>query len=168
MNYPGNNIKGWMTPKELQWLYERAKMMRAVVEVGAWLGRSTHALLSGCPGTVYVVDDWKLGEGGLTRRQAFGEFLQNVGAFKHLQSMRMSSIRASKAFQDGSVDMVFLDAAHDYDSVMADLEAWKPKVTKLICGHDYSKVWPGVVQAVDEFFQGSAKIHEAIWYKELA
>jgi hypothetical protein len=50
--------------------------------------------------------------------------------------------------------MVYIDAAHDYDTVKRDLETWSKKVKSggFICGHDYnSNSWPGVVQAVDEF-----------------
>ena len=45
----------------------------------------------------------------------------------------------SKFFLDHSLDMVFIDGAHDYESVMTDILSWLPKIKKngLICGHDY-------------------------------
>lgn len=60
----------------------------------------------------------------------------------------------TKVISDNSIDMVYIDAAHDYDTVKRDLETWSKKVKSggFICGHDYnSNSWPGVVQAVDEF-----------------
>lgn len=48
---------------------------------------------------------------------------------------------------------VYIDAAHDYESVAADIAAWWPRVLDggILAGHDYDATHPGVVQAVDEF-----------------
>jgi hypothetical protein len=51
------------------------------------------------------------------------------------------------------VDMVLLDGDHEYEGVVADIEAWLPKARKLLCGHDYGHPdYPGVARAVDEIF----------------
>jgi hypothetical protein len=49
------------------------------------------------------------------------------------------SVEAAKQFEDGYFDFVYIDANHTYESVIADLEAWYPKVRKggMIAGHDY-------------------------------
>ncbi len=59
----------------------------------------------------------------------------------------------------GRLDFVYLDARHDYRSVMADLEAWYPlvKTGGIIAGHDYKnsfvrKNLVEVKRAVDNFF----------------
>jgi hypothetical protein len=51
----------------------------------------------------------------------------------------MSSIEAAETYLDNSLDFVFIDAAHDYDSVKQDIISWLPKVKKggIISGHDY-------------------------------
>lgn len=48
------------------------------------------------------------------------------------------SLPASKRFADGELDFVYIDARHDYDGVLEDLEAWYPKVKSggIISGHD--------------------------------
>jgi hypothetical protein len=56
-----------------------------------------------------------------------------------------------------SVDFVYIDGGHDYDSVKSDIENWKNK-TRLIGFHDYAdkrknkhkKVFDGVIQAINE------------------
>lgn len=65
--------------------------------------------------------------------------------------------RAADEFADGSFDFVFIDADHSYDAAKDDIARWRPKVRKggWLGGHDYSKHFPGVIQAVDERF-GSA------------
>jgi hypothetical protein len=141
--YESPDIEGWMSPTELQWLYERAKEMQNVVEVGSWKGRSTHALLSGCKGTVHAVDHFK---GSLTERQTthlealvenvYTQFLANVGHFKNLKVIAEDSAIAASQFADRSVDMVFLDGDHSRSGCLADIKAWLPKTRLLLCGHD--------------------------------
>jgi hypothetical protein len=67
--------------------------------------------------------------------------------------IRASSPAAAEQVPD--VDMVFLDGNHEYEGVVADIEAWLPKTRKLLCGHDYNHPdYPGVAEAVDEIFAG--------------
>jgi hypothetical protein len=74
---------------------------------------------------------------------------------KPLIMMRMESIKAAAFIADNSLDMIFIDADHDYKSVMDDVKAWVPKVKLggIIAGHDYDPnggfdVW----KVVDEVF----------------
>lgn len=72
-----------------------------------------------------------------------------------IHPIRATSRRAAQLFADGEIDLVFIDACHDYAAVAEDIATWLPKVRPggIIAGHDYNReVWPGVVQAVDEAF----------------
>lgn len=152
---------GSMSPICLQWLFETAKKMKSVVEVGSYKGRSTHALLSGCPGKVYAVDHWIMMFGpraGHFREGALATFKENVGHFKNLNIIQASSLEAVSAFNDTSIDMVFIDGDHSYEGINADILAWLPKARKLICGHDYHGATPGVIQAVEELFLGRFRV----------
>jgi len=58
------------------------------------------------------------------------------------------------SIENESLDMVYIDASHEYEDVVIDLEISYEKVRKggFICGHDYvSPRFEGVVRAVDEF-----------------
>jgi len=59
-------------------------------------------------------------------------------------------VDAARSFNDESLDFVFIDAAHDYESVRADVRAWYPKVKTggVIAGDDAQ--WPGVLIGVLE------------------
>jgi glycosyltransferase involved in cell wall biosynthesis len=172
--YPGFcNITGMMTEQELRWLYQTASKMTSVVELGSWQGRSTHALLSGCQGTVYSIDHWDpnyIGIPDLNERiiaDNWKAFCENLKHFTNLQIIKMPSVKAATGFRDKSVEMVFVDADHKYESVIADVTSWLPKATKMICGHDYDPDrHPGVVKAVDEVF-GKVGHIDTIWFKEL-
>lgn len=143
---PGMHIWGWMAPAELDWLHDTAATMGSVAEVGSLHGRSSFALLSGCPGPVYCIDPWDD-----PADESFASFMSSCGHFDNLHPVRGYSPAAVDQVPD--VDMVFIDGAHDYAQVKADIEAWLPKTLKLICGHDYShEGFGGVRQAVDEIF----------------
>jgi len=167
MTYPGNDIPGWMTPTELQWLYETAKTMDSIVEIGTWKGRSTHALCSGCKGKVTTIDSWKdcHNERGLN---VYTKAQENLIEFKNLTIIKQYSLDAVKDFPDKSVDMVFIDGSHDPRDVEADIAAWLPKVRRLICGHDYSSQWLGVISAVNHAFGPPDGTVNTIWYHYIA
>ena len=172
MKYEGNVIQGWMSGEELEWLFQQAKKMELIVEIGCWKGRSTHALLSGCPGIVYAVDTWKGNPNELNsahhealEHDIYPIFLENVGHFKNLKAIRGYSVDVAEEFYDNSVDMVFIDGCHAYDDVLADIKAWLPKTTKLICGHDRGQ--DGVPAAIAEVFGEVGIAPGTIWFVEL-
>ena len=49
------------------------------------------------------------------------------------------------------MDLVYIDAKHDYESVKRDIELYLPKIKHkgILAGHDYHHVWPGVKKAVN-------------------
>lgn len=163
-----NDIDGWMSRTELNWLHNQAKDMESIVEIGCWKGRSTHALASACKGKVITIDTFKGTEGepgspfiDAQDQDILAEhLLPNVGQFENLEVWNMTSLEAAELVPDGSVDMVFLDGDHSYAAIKADIEAWKPKAKKIICGHDYN--WHGVQEAVTENF-GVPDTAGSIW-----
>ena len=163
-----NDILGWMSSKELEWLSEQSKYMSSIVELGSYRGRSTSALLSGCKGTVYAVDKFNdeeyhplPGYTVPTTNSMLEDFKSNVGHHKNLQIVQMDTVEASKYLPD--VDMVFIDSSHEYEHTLSELKAWNPKTRKLICGHDYPG-WPGVERSVNEFFGQLPLTIDSIWY----
>jgi len=152
---PEVGIFGWMSHQELQWLYEQASRFQSVVEVGAWFGRSTHALCRGCPGTVFVVDHFQGSPSELQGKQRFAnhgdvkrEFLRNVGGLSNLELMHLPSHLAAITFAPKFVDMVFIDGDHTLEAVRLDLRVWLPVARKLLCGHDAEEA--DVIQAIGE------------------
>jgi len=176
MNYtqPNQNIEGWMSQEELEWLYQKAKAMKKIVEVGSWMGRSTHALLSGCPGKVYAVDHFKGSpsenkKGGAHARAIKEDihalFQKNVGHFENLVVMKMESKVAAEFFKEKEADMVFLDPDHEYPAIKEIMETWLPKCRKLFCGHDITQA--GTPRAFEELGLKPEKVVGNIWMIEL-
>jgi predicted O-methyltransferase YrrM len=67
-----------------------------------------------------------------------------------IRVLRSNTAEAASQFADDSVDLIFHDASHDCESVVADLEAWYPKLKPggwLFCD-DYEEAWKGVMDAL--------------------
>ncbi|MCZ0729867.1 class I SAM-dependent methyltransferase [Mycolicibacterium iranicum] len=182
------DIPGWFQWREGQ---EEAAEFFAdgdrFVEVGCYLGRSICSLaeVTGAHGLdVEIIGvDWARGSGpeGPAEVNAHGpavEFgggtmagllhrnLIACGAADAVHLLIADSVSAAKLFPDESLAWVHLDARHDYDSVRADIEAWRPKVRSggWLSGDDYdSWNWPGVVQAVADSLDGAAPWCTAQW-----
>jgi hypothetical protein len=140
--YRENNIEGFMALDELRWLHDRAKEAEVIVEIGSWMGRSTHCLLS-TRKPVVAVDHFKGSASQINdihlwarMNDLYKAFKLNVGHFPNLLVLKMESTRAAQFFKDNSIDMVFIDGDHDYEMVRVDFEAWLPKCKRLLCGHD--------------------------------
>lgn len=135
-----------------------------LVEVGSWRGRSLSYLadliLTG-EVAVHAVDTWK-GNSTPTDpthgKDVFEDFRDNMtrlGIVDLMNVHRMPSVEASHLFEDDSLDLVMIDADHEYTHVYSDLESWWPKIKPggLLMGHDYSPGCgcPEVVRAVDDW-----------------
>jgi hypothetical protein len=68
--------------------------------------------------------------------------------------LRNYSYNIVHQFANESLCFVFVDGDHNYQAVKKDLEDWWPKVRSggIVGGDDYATSWPGVPQAVNEFF----------------
>jgi predicted O-methyltransferase YrrM len=175
-------IEGWMATVELEWLAQQARRSNIIVEIGSWKGRSTKALSYASRGVVYTVDHWTGCEdsankiaGTIGADVLVGEFYRNLT--DEIQSGRCVPIRsesepASKfladVLKDRRIDMVFIDGNHAYEAVIRDIKIWEKLLTPhgLLCGHDYSENWPGVVRAVNELFPSRKLGPGAIWSVE--
>jgi hypothetical protein len=83
--------------------------------------------------------------------------------------LRLPSLDAAPQVDDGSLDLVFIDAVHLYEDVLADIAAWLPKVAPdgVLAGDDYSPAFQGVIDAVDESFRVPVRrVHRetGVWF----
>lgn len=127
------------------------------VELGTYAGKSLAFLAveimnSGKEISVDAYDLWT-GWRGQPSREAVEQTMLLHGVLGPLRLWAEDSATAASRHDDASVDFLFIDAAHTYEAVKADLTAWWPKMKPgaTFAGHDYVPQWPGVVQAVNEF-----------------
>jgi predicted O-methyltransferase YrrM len=168
MEHIYKDIQGWFDfPDFYTKMVQKFESGSKFVEVGTWMGQSVAYLAveiinSNKNIELFCVDTWLGSEEHHTFNQhkelvdgtLYETFLKNIEPIKnHIKPIRSTSVEAAKLFEDKSLDFIFIDAAHDYENVKADLKAWFPKLKSngVIAGHDYHGGWPGNVQAVQEF-----------------
>lgn len=154
---PGMGIWGWMSPAELTWLGKQAASARGVVEIGCLHGRTSYALATNCPGRVYCIDPWEDG--------SWESWNRNVGSvLPNAVPIRGFSPEVGARVPD-PIDLVFIDGAHDYSSVVNDIAYWLPRTQKILCGHDYGHPdYPDVKMVVDELLPGASRVGQTgIW-----
>lgn len=149
-------IDGWLTEEQARILHDAAGAVQpseTIVEIGSHHGRSTVALGTGKPPGVRIVAvdpyaDARWGGG----ESALRIFEANIAAHRLDQDvslLRLCGADAGRRWNGPEVGLLFVDGAHDYPSVRADLEAWLPHCspTATVFMHDaYSSV--GVTRAM--------------------
>jgi predicted O-methyltransferase YrrM len=179
MNHFWQQVSGWFDEQDID--FYRSQVAQApspahFVEVGSWKGRSSafmavEIINSGKTIKFDCVDTW-LGDAGIGMSQdayiqsgtLYEHFLANLKPVEgHYTPVRATSVEAAALYEDDSLDFVFIDAAHDYDNVLADITAWLPKVKVggVISGHDYTH--EPVRRAVHELLE-NVKNTSNCWY----
>jgi SAM-dependent methyltransferase len=143
------------------------------IEIGTWRGDFANLLCHKLqPNKFYAIDPFALYE-GYTDKPDVNEFsnqknLDDLAArtAKRISEMlpdsrsvllREMSCNAVTQFEDNSLDVVYVDADHKYEPVLADIRAWYAKVKPggILCGDDYiegSHIEKfGVIEAVKDF-----------------
>ncbi len=169
-----------VSKEERDYLKKRVKALGrtgTIVEIGSWIGQSSVAISKGIrkywPETVfYCVDIFSQeyyeaspGLRDMARKINILEtFEANMRKFPH-KTMKMKSVDAAIEFMDESIDLIFIDANHEYEFVKEDINAWWPKLKKggIMCGHDYSAKFGGVMMAVKERFPVFTNPVRTIW-----
>lgn len=151
------------------------------VQVGTWVGRATayaavEILNSGKPVTLIAVDHFK-GSAEIDGHRRAAQVPDSERAFRANLApvatalgdrfeLRVSdSAMAAEAFEDDSVDAVWIDASHAYRFVATDIYAWRGKVRPggLLGGDDFTKC-PGVAQAVTEQLGADAAVAGTVYW----
>lgn len=124
---------------------------KKIMEIGVERGRYSKKILQAIPGSVWCgVDPWKAYRGyreHVTQEKLDAFYLETVARLhpfhdgRRVYPMRMDSVEATRFFADGELDVVYIDGNHTLPYVMADLQAWVPKVRPggMVCGHDYGR-----------------------------
>ena len=167
-----NNFKPVLGLVDLnQWLLENLPGSGPynMVEVGSQGGESTiifntfkHWDVISC------VDIWPW----YPPRRAFQDRLKDQLASGRVLENQMDSVAAATdqnfatVCPFGAPDFVYVDADHSYGKVLADLEAWEPRLAPggFLGGHDYSPHWGEVRAAVDEF--AAAREYDIVTFQD--
>lgn len=132
------------------------------VEVGVFQGQSlswlgVETINSGKPITIHAVDNFAGWPGVPMGQDLRDRFDRNTAPLRAALGDRFHvhakpSVEAAADFFDQSCDVIWIDADHSEAAVLADIDAWWPKLKPggYLGGDDY--LWPGVATAVHARF----------------
>lgn len=143
-------------------------------EIGVAEGKFSRTLVAETkPKEIHLIDPWTYQDDdayisdpnnvskveGDRRFRMVSDSFSEESASGQLFIHRAFSTDVVSHFPDRHFDWIYVDARHDYDSVLQDLTAYLPKLKPdgLLLGHDYAnhdfarRSGFGVVDAVDEF-----------------
>jgi hypothetical protein len=160
--------------------------IKTFYEIGSWKGRSTCCMAQlikknnivanlyaidtflGSDETIHICQIDEINEQDLTLFDIFNKNIEECGVSDIIFPIVSTSFDASKNVDDNSVDFIYIDANHEYESVKNDIQIWIPKMKKgsIMTGDDYSNSWTGVMSAVDEIFSKLEKRVDFGGYKD--
>lgn len=152
------------------------------VEIGTWKGQSITYLASKIKQqnkkvTIFGIDTF-LGTPGehdddidVINATLYETYLKNIAPHTDIiKTVIGDSHQVYESFEDESIDFLFIDGDHHYESVKTDLTNWFPKIRSggIISGHDYTEAGEcGVIPAVNEFFfPAVSRMGSSVWYYE--
>jgi hypothetical protein len=128
---------------------------RPIIEIGTLFGSSTCVIAQNKKDDqqLITVDSFSWNPCGLTNEQhrSITEALLTEAVNKcNVRISTMDKEEFYRTYNGPTPSMIFIDADHSYKATKSDIK-WALSVgVDLICGHDYTKNIPGVVEAVDE------------------
>jgi len=161
-----HTIDGWGTPEDQGQVLahvlkntDRSKHIN-ICELGVYCGRTTaiwnvDLINQNIDYNYLAVDHFQGSAEHKKDRDYFGETMRNLAPIIHkIQIVKNDSISEAQKHPDNYFDLVYIDASHDYLSVLQDIVVWLPKVKNggFLAGDDYHPGHPGVVKAVDYAF----------------
>ena len=137
-------VEGYLSEDEAWALYiaarrctQKAERPR-IVEIGSYKGRSTIAIGSALKeagrGSLVSIDphmptgkpSYAREHGDIDTLAEFQENIARAGVAAYVKSVQAVSTDARKSYDMQPVDMLFVDGSHDYEDVLADIDAWSP------------------------------------------
>lgn len=181
-NNPYHKIFTHLTISEKKVLYKLASEIGngVAVEIGSYYGGSSAFIALGLKilhGHLNCIDTWtnsnlcnvEVDGVDLTKdtyhneKDIFAEFLNNTKSFENITTHRGLSADIAKQFNK-TIDLLFIDGDHSEEGVLADWNAWSPKLNKersIVILHDWD--WcPGVKNVYLNRIIPLAKKHDSL------
>lgn len=154
-----------------EFLHEYVPPNTFIAEIGSFAGASAEMILNQLNGTGFLlcVDSWdKEYYNGQWNMAEVESCFDRLKSNRNMHKMVGQSVPAAKWLLEHSnirYDVVYIDADHSYEAVMADITNWSKllKPGGIVAGHDFAHSWPGVTQAVMEVFQRCKIYPDSTW-----
>lgn len=167
-------------------LHKIINLSLPAAEVGVAEGLFSRDILQWGVDFLYMVDNWgripgAFGDGDSPQEWHDKNYSNAINLItpwlQKVRVLRGMSVAMSEQVPNESLGFVYLDACHTYECVIADLQAWTPKLVPggIMAGHDYLNKAYGVFEAVRDFTHGKyevnaipdiGKLHAGFWFKK--
>lgn len=137
-------------------------------EVGVFAGYYSEVLIKTIPGlTLLCVDTWE--DPSTKSAEVYKQAQERLQQYDLASIRKGDSVAIARTVGDESLDFVFIDGNHAYESVKADIAEWTPKVKKggIVSGHDYYRTRAGnigVMKAVNEYAEANGYELNFTWW----
>ena len=184
MEHYAHTVPGWFDQGDMAFykmIVDHAPRLAHFVEVGSYKGRSSSYLAveiirSGKSIILDCVDTW-LGspenqrgapaeDPDVVEGRLLDVFMQNMAPVQgYFNAVQATSEQAARRYANKTLDLVFIDASHDYDSVLADIRMWSPKIKSggFLAGHDIAH--EPVRRAIAATL-GQAQVMHNCWFRQ--
>lgn len=162
-------VTGFLHCSELEQLIDLA-CGKDILEIGSYRGLSAWGMAQTAR-SLWCIDTFRACTNGQRQEsslQTLDAFLHAVSRYRNVHHFVGTSEQAhaqahpingntelGSFVPHGQFDMIFIDAMHTREDVLADLQRWYPRVKDggILAMHDYDHFdFPGVKLAADEFF----------------
>ena len=162
-------VEGWLVPGQERWLFETTLSLpedAVIVEIGSFLGRSTCSMAFACRGTerrIFAIDTFRGNDADFVKgvnniewegdsyHKTFTNNLQVNDLQRYVVPLRGESRQVGEIWAK-PIDLLFIDGSHQYEDVLADVEAFMPWVVSggIVALHDVTPGWPGPFKVWNE------------------
>jgi len=174
-------VEGFLSLAEADQLYRLARdftpqVKPVVVEIGSWKGKSSIMLAAGLMGKtqprLFCVDTFSGDEDPEYQRKYYAALMErdprdlektfrsNIRScgLQHIaEPLKGYSFDRCRGWQQ-PIDLLFIDANHEYPAVLRDFEDWSPFVKEggVVAFHDVGGCYPGPIRVVAEKLKSPA------------
>jgi len=147
-----------------------------MIEIGSYAGESTKVFAENFKKVISVdpfqndYDPNDIACSYMDLTEVYNEFISTTKDYDNITHIRKTSDDAIEDLRGVKVDFVYIDGLHTYEQVKKDIQNYQKIVKKnsFIGGHDYHKVWSGVINAVDETLGKPDKtFRDTSWIKKI-
>ena len=140
------------------------KQNMILVDLNCWLGDSAlllNELCGECDGRIYAIDTFEREHSKYVNiKNICIDNIKNVGASETIQIIQNSLTKASQAFKDDSIDVLFINI-NDYEELKQNLKVWQSKVKcdGIILGRYCETLDIKGIENIDPYIESPFKLH---------
>jgi precorrin-6B methylase 2 len=145
-------------PKSINGLKEMIKYIDSlsptkdltICEIGSWTGCSMVEFAKAFKKVICIDPFDSTGEINTLYNMKEVEAIFDKRASQFNNVIKIKGLSENVCFQIEDIDVLYIDGLHEYSGCKRDILLYKNKIKKIICGHDYSNKFKGVIKAVNE------------------